>query len=338
MKIFRALCVGFILFVPITAWADTVTIVIGQDRPGNDYKNFWMAKADPEVCRAACLNDKKCEAWTYVKPGVHGAQARCYLKNKPTDLASVINYDFASGYKIRDLTPLQPGRIYDNVRGIGNVYTTINMTTIHPSKLDGTNCKSACAKEQRCLAWALKKRSGRLSGHRPQCLLQDSIGKPARHDNYISGVKRMAIRPMGNITTMIAKEPTNSAKNAVGQMRLRPHFQKPKGGQTPPKPGAKIGTSLDGLARPANDHCKGANAKLFKNQNELCNGLDDNCNGQIDEGVTVIVYRDQDGDGFGAGPGRRACAVNSTFIGMALRAGDCNDTNPRQNPAAGNCK
>ena len=55
---------------------------IDTDRPGMDYKNFFLSVADPEVCQKACKDDSKtCKAWTYVKPGVQGSQARCWLKN-----------------------------------------------------------------------------------------------------------------------------------------------------------------------------------------------------------------------------------------------------------------
>lgn len=51
------------------------------DRPGNDYKNFDLPTPDSGQCRAACGNDKQCQAWTYVNPGVQGPNARCWLKN-----------------------------------------------------------------------------------------------------------------------------------------------------------------------------------------------------------------------------------------------------------------
>lgn len=51
------------------------------DRPGMDIRDFDLAGADPELCRQACDRETRCRAWTYVKPGVQGPSARCWLKN-----------------------------------------------------------------------------------------------------------------------------------------------------------------------------------------------------------------------------------------------------------------
>lgn len=50
------------------------------DRPGTDFRNFDMASDDPWVCESACNGDRRCKSWTYVKPGVQGPKARCWLK------------------------------------------------------------------------------------------------------------------------------------------------------------------------------------------------------------------------------------------------------------------
>ena len=36
------------------------------------------------ACKAACEDDNRCRAWTYVRPGYIGPSARCYLKDKIT--------------------------------------------------------------------------------------------------------------------------------------------------------------------------------------------------------------------------------------------------------------
>ncbi len=56
-------------------------VEINIDRPGNDYRNFDLSTASHESCRVACIGDMKCKAYTYVKPGVQGPKARCYLKD-----------------------------------------------------------------------------------------------------------------------------------------------------------------------------------------------------------------------------------------------------------------
>lgn len=53
----------------------------GIDRPGQDYKNFDLSAPDPAACRKACEAEAQCRAWAYVKPGVQGPSARCWLKN-----------------------------------------------------------------------------------------------------------------------------------------------------------------------------------------------------------------------------------------------------------------
>ncbi len=51
------------------------------DRPGSDFTNFDLAAANPDLCRTACRNNSVCIGWTYVRPGIQGPNARCWLKN-----------------------------------------------------------------------------------------------------------------------------------------------------------------------------------------------------------------------------------------------------------------
>ncbi len=75
------------LLTAVSARADSIspsvgTLANGVDLTGADYSNFWARSADPQLCQAACRADAKCAAWTYVKPGVQGPQARCWLKGQ----------------------------------------------------------------------------------------------------------------------------------------------------------------------------------------------------------------------------------------------------------------
>jgi hypothetical protein len=58
-----------------------LTFEHGMDRPGADYRNFDLPEPRPELCRDACAADQACKAYTYVKPGIQGAKARCWLKS-----------------------------------------------------------------------------------------------------------------------------------------------------------------------------------------------------------------------------------------------------------------
>ncbi|MFT5356959.1 MAG: hypothetical protein ACI9KE_004186, partial [Polyangiales bacterium] len=55
---------------------------------------------------------------------------------------------------------------------------------------------------------------------------------------------------------------------------------------------------------------------------ESCNGIDDNCNSEIDDGVLTTFFTDGDGDDFGTTPTMLACELPP---GFALVGGDCND-------------
>ncbi|MFH1463369.1 MAG: MopE-related protein [Pseudomonadota bacterium] len=65
---------------------------------------------------------------------------------------------------------------------------------------------------------------------------------------------------------------------------------------------------------------------------EVCDGQDDDCDGEIDEGVTMSFFGDEDGDGFGnPETPLEACAAPTGFV---ADASDCDDADPRSYPGA----
>jgi len=79
----------------------------------------------------------------------------------------------------------------------------------------------------------------------------------------------------------------------------------------------------DGFA--SEEDCDDNNAAVNSGAIEICDGIDNNCDGEIDEGVTTTYYLDSDGDGFGDNESTTdAC---STPDGYVITTNDCNDQN-----------
>ncbi|HEX5749299.1 MAG TPA: MopE-related protein [Archangium sp.] len=78
--------------------------------------------------------------------------------------------------------------------------------------------------------------------------------------------------------------------------------------------------------------CNDGNAAIRPGAAEVCDGLDNDCDAQVDEGVKTTFYRDADADTYGAtGTTTLAC---SKPTGYATRGGDCNDSNSSIKPGA----
>jgi len=55
------------------------------DMPGYDFRHFELPRATDRLCQASCLNEAKCQAWTFVKPNTYSIHAVCWLKSRVPD-------------------------------------------------------------------------------------------------------------------------------------------------------------------------------------------------------------------------------------------------------------
>jgi hypothetical protein len=75
---------------------------------------------------------------------------------------------------------------------------------------------------------------------------------------------------------------------------------------------------------------------VHPNAPEVCNDLDDDCDGTRDEELLVSVWPDNDRDGFGdpRRPTANRCFAGE-FRGWSLNDYDCDDASARRHPGAG---
>ena len=77
------------------------------------------------------------------------------------------------------------------------------------------------------------------------------------------------------------------------------------------------------------EECNDGNANINPGATEVCDEVDNNCDGQIDEGVTTTFYVDADGDGFGSTPVEE-CSISA---GLSTIDGDCDDLDAQTGPS-----
>lgn len=80
------------------------------------------------------------------------------------------------------------------------------------------------------------------------------------------------------------------------------------------------------------DDCDDAKANTYPSATEICDGIDNDCDGEIDEGLTMLtLYRDADIDSYGSTESIEACTTPSGYVAVS---GDCNDFDQFINPGA----
>ena len=88
----------------------------------------------------------------------------------------------------------------------------------------------------------------------------------------------------------------------------------------------------DGDGSPSTEDCDDLDATVNPSAAETCDGRDNNCDGQTDEGVLTTTSTDGDGDGYG--DDSTATAACEPTAGAVEIGGDCDDGDERYNPGA----
>ena len=92
-----------------------------------------------------------------------------------------------------------------------------------------------------------------------------------------------------------------------------------------------------GIGCAAGPDCDDNNPAVHPGATEVCNGIDDDCNGQTDEGLEQhLYYRDADGDGFGSDNASEHCSLTPP-AGYSKNNSDCDDDDSFYNETCPDC-
>jgi hypothetical protein len=147
---------------------------VGIDRPGLDYRNFELTQYSPLQCQAACQADSACRAFTYVNPGIQGANAHCWLKSALQGPWNYCSY-CTSGTLL--------GQEASTDRG-GSDYNNFDLPEARPEL-----CEAACARDYlNCRAYSYVVPGAQ--GPNARCWLKNGVPSPSANSAVVSGVNR----------------------------------------------------------------------------------------------------------------------------------------------------
>jgi len=89
----------------------------------------------------------------------------------------------------------------------------------------------------------------------------------------------------------------------------------------------------DGDGWTADADCDDDDPAIHPEAEEVCDGVDNDCDGDIDEGLGDTWYEDFDGDGYGA-PETGVVVCDSCLTGYVRDSSDCDDRDPAISPGA----
>lgn len=180
--------VALMVFLGLAGVADAQTFERDTDRPGGDlYSSTTAAHVEkPADCQLLCNRELGCRAWTWVRPGVQGPTARCWIKSSITP--AVRGICCTSGTK-KSLAPRDwgPDDIVSDVDLPGSDYQHFQVGWSYSTSAIW-ECRDTCKKNSQCRAWTYV-RPG-VQGDRAVCWLKTSApAQGTANTCCFSGVK-----------------------------------------------------------------------------------------------------------------------------------------------------
>ncbi len=171
------------------------------DRPGANLRVLDLDKADPQLCAEICQANQQCRSYTYVKPGVQGPKARCWLKSGVP--AAKQNKCCVSGVKATQsggAPPAQVPVVEGRPKATGPM--TVEQDTDRPGanlrvldldKADPQLCAEVCQANPQCRAYTYVKPG--VQGPKARCWLKSSVPAAKPNRCCVSGVKTAGSAP-----------------------------------------------------------------------------------------------------------------------------------------------
>jgi hypothetical protein len=164
----------FVLAIVMTIFSGSAFAVDGTNLPGRDYANFPAPSAF--VCRSSCGGESRCQAYTWVKPGIQGPTGHCWLKSS---LPAIVK-DPCCESAPRNFISARDLRAEDKINRPGSDFKNFETNS-------WKTCESACAEDNICSSWT-HVRPG-VQGPAGRCWLKNVVARPVADANTVSGVK-----------------------------------------------------------------------------------------------------------------------------------------------------